>query len=111
METKIVNICTDKYDVKICRTEDNKIPLLVFNPFAPANGVFGNPFSLHDVNDDKERDKVIADYKEYFLNRIKVDDNFRQAVLGLRGKRLACFCAPKRCHGDVIVEWLNENTT
>lgn len=41
---------------------------------------------------------------------------FRDAVLEgrldpepLRGKRLACWCAPLRCHGEVIVEWLASN--
>jgi hypothetical protein len=27
----------------------------------------------------------------------------------LRGKRLACWCAPLPCHGDVIVEWLESH--
>lgn len=27
----------------------------------------------------------------------------------LRGKRLACWCHPLPCHGDVIVEWLDSH--
>jgi len=27
----------------------------------------------------------------------------------LRGKILGCWCKPKACHGDVIIELLDEN--
>jgi len=26
----------------------------------------------------------------------------------LKGKRLGCFCKPKLCHGDVLVELIND---
>lgn len=102
-DTTVVNIRTEKCDVKVCRTQDNKIPK------APANGCFGNPFFLKDVNDDEERAEVISKYKAYFLAKVEMDFDFRKAVLDLRGKKLGCFCSPKPCHADVIVEWLNEN--
>ena len=35
-----------------------------------------------------------------------VDSEFATRVKGLRGKQLGCFCKPKACHGDVIVEYL-----
>jgi hypothetical protein len=38
------------------------------------------------------------------------DRQFFTRVLDLYGKRLGCFCKPKPCHGDVIVEWLENNT-
>ena len=28
----------------------------------------------------------------------------------LRGKRLGCYCAPAKCHGDVLVELLERRT-
>lgn len=98
--TKVVNIRKDSYDVKICRKPDGTIP----SP--PQLGCFGNPFILHDTNDDVERAEVIRKYREYFYKRIENEPAFKEAVLALRGKRLACFCAPKACHGDVIVEYL-----
>ncbi len=101
METKVVNIKTDKCDVKICRRPDGSIPA------PPKAGCFGNPFFLKDVNNDEERAECIAKFREYFYKRIEVDQNFKKAVEGLRGKKLGCFCAPKPCHGDVYKEYLD----
>lgn len=103
MITTVVNLRHEKCDVKICRKPDNSIP----NP--PETGCFGNPFFLKNVNDDKERDEVIEKYEIYFRKRIDEDFEFRKAVLSLRGKRLGCFCFPRRCHGHIIVKWLEEN--
>lgn len=99
--TTVVNIRRDKYDVKVCRKPDNSIP----DP--PKAGCFGNPFFLRNVNDDVEREWVLKQYREYFYERIKTDKAFLDAVMTLKGKRLACFCAPKKCHADIIAEFLN----
>lgn len=102
--TKVVNLRLEKCDVKICRHK-GKIPK------PPLEGCFGNPIPLKNVDDEQERIECIAKFREYFHARIELDLNFREAVLGLRGKTLGCFCKqPDRevaCHGDVIVEWLN----
>jgi hypothetical protein len=103
VNTTVVNLKTDAYDVKICRRPNGSIP----DP--PNPGCFGNPFPMKNQFDDEEREKVIALYREYFEERIENDPAFRAAILTLRGKRLACFCAPKPCHGDVIKEWLDNN--
>lgn len=108
MKTEVVNLRSEKCDVKICRTKDNRIPK------APENGCFGNPFFLKNVNDEVERAEVIRKYKIYFLEKVESDLDFRAAVLALRGKKIGCFCKqPNKevaCHGDVIVEWLENNT-
>jgi len=67
---------------------------------------FGNPFPLTDPTDDRERDRVIAQYAAYFDARIASDPEFRRAVETLRGRDLGCWCAPRPCHGDVILAWL-----
>ena len=67
--------------------------------------IWGNPFK---VNIDGNREEVIEKYKQYFLNKIKEDADFREKTLKLRGKILGCWCKPKACHGDVIVEWLED---
>lgn len=103
--TRVVNLRLEKCDVKICRNKFGKIPR------PPLEGCFGNPIHLINVNDEQERQVCVAKYKEYFYARIELDLDFRDAVLGLRGKTLGCFCKqPDRevaCHGDIIVEWLN----
>ncbi len=105
MHAKVVNLRLEKCDVKICRNQKGKIP----NP--PEYGCFGNPFYLKNVNDEKERAEVVDNYRKYFYNRIKTDQAFLDAVLTLKGKTLGCFCKqPNKevaCHGDIIVEFLN----
>ena len=91
MTTQVVNIKTHKYDIYIGRAGHGH------------DGYFGNPFS---VARDGGRENAIRLYKEYFLNRIKIDPEFAIKVQELRGKRLGCFCKPESCHGDVIVEYL-----
>lgn len=63
-------------------------------------GYYGNPYY------DGTREENIRRFREYFAHRIETDPEFRQRVLALRGKRLGCFCAPRPCHGDVYVAWL-----
>jgi len=65
---------------------------------------FGNPFRMWTQDD---RADVIAKYEKWFNDRIAEDKDFRKSVLALSGKDLACWCAPRACHGDVILAWLN----
>lgn len=97
-ETCVVNFRLERCDVKITRRQDNTIP----DP--PKFGCFGNPFPVGVHG----RDKCIELFEEYFLDRLERDSDFAEAVLSLKGKRLGCFCKPKRCHGDVIKAWLDE---
>ncbi len=92
MKTTIVNICLSEYDVYIGRSKYGR------------DDTFGNPFI---IGIEGGRDKVIKLYKEYFLKRLKVDAEFARRIIGLKGKKLGCFCKPKACHGDVIVEYLD----
>jgi hypothetical protein len=64
---------------------------------------WGNPFSLHH---EKERLTVVERYRRWLLdpaNRTLV----RQACEELRGKDLVCWCAPRACHADVLLEVSN----
>jgi hypothetical protein len=67
--------------------------------------IFGNPFR---IGPKQTREQAIARYRANFLIRVEKDEDFREAVLSLCGKRLGCWCTPLPCHGDVIVEWLAE---
>lgn len=64
---------------------------------------FGNPYR---INADRDRDKVVELYREYFYKRIEEDEAFKKAIEGLKGKVLGCFCKPLACHGDIICEYL-----
>jgi len=57
---------------------------------------WGNPFPLEK---EQDRQKIIEKYCEYLLeNPILIAEASRE----LRGKKLACWCAPKICHASVL---------
>jgi len=100
METKVVNLRFDKYDVYIGRAGNGK------------DGYFGNPFVLEKEGDRKE---VLEKYKKYFYERLEKDAEFKRRVLELKGKILGCFCKKPDnkdilCHGDIIKEYLDNST-
>lgn len=92
MSTKVVNLYKEKYDVYIGRSGKG------------MDGYFGNPIKL---NKNDERGSTLEKYKEYFFNRLENDNEFKQKIHELKDKTLGCFCKPKPCHGDIIVEYLN----
>ena len=74
----------------------------------PANTVridrttpFGNPWRIGD--DDMTRADVIAMFEAEARERLTIEPDWLEP---LRGKDLACWCAPLPCHGDVIVRLL-----
>lgn len=85
--TTVVNLRKSKYDVYIGRGSS-----------------FGNPFV---IGKDGDRSEVIRKYRIYFADQLK-DEKFRELVVTLHNKVLACYCAPLACHGDVIVEFLDK---
>ena len=93
---KVVNLYKDKYDVYIGRGTEGKVPINI-----GTKGWLGNPFDVETYGD-----QAIPKFKEYFYNRIATDEAFKNAVLALKGKTLGCFCKPKPCHGDIIMEYL-----
>ena len=62
---------------------------------------WGNPFV---IGRDGGRDEVIARYRAWLEARPHLVEAARRE---LRGKVLACWCAPKACHGDVLLELAN----
>ena len=62
---------------------------------------WGNPFVMSDES-DAERARAIGAYRDWIVTQAELMDSLDE----LRGKRLGCWCAPKPCHGDVLVELL-----
>lgn len=76
--------------------------------------VWGNPFPMKDKS-EQERYRVIKAYRQWLWLQQTQGHITKEMILYLEGKRLACYCAPKACHGDVLIkaiEWAkqNENT-
>ena len=68
-----------------------------FDVYIGRGSNWGNPFR---IGPDGNRAEVIEKYRGWIQN-----EPLLLARLGeLRGKRLGCFCHPKACHGDVLVQ-------
>jgi hypothetical protein len=100
MKTQVVNLHKGKYDVYIGRRGKG------------FDGYFGNPVHIgrrcacgitHCYAGG-----TIPCFREYFYKRIANDAQFKASVDLLKGLRLGCFCKPGPCHGDVIVEYLED---
>lgn len=85
---------TNKPRVVDCRREP-------YDVYVGRPSPFGNPFV---VGKDGTRDDVIAKYRAWLLARPEL---VVKARAELRGKVLACWCAPQSCHADVLLEIAN----
>ena len=72
--TTVVNLNHDEYDVYIGR-----------------GSIWGNPFIR---GKDGNKLEVIEKYKKFLLS----NEVLLKKLETLKGKRLCCFCKPKRCH-------------
>jgi hypothetical protein len=59
---------------------------------------WANPFRIIR---DATREEVVVKYREWLPKQL----DLRAALRELRGNDLACWCAPRACHGDVLL-WL-----
>ena len=62
---------------------------------------WGNPF---EMGEDGDRDTVCDSFEIYFGRKYSLHNRITE----LKGKVLACWCYPKRCHGDHFVNKLEE---
>ncbi len=81
---KVVHCKQENYDVYIGR---------------PSK--WGNPFS---IGKDGTRKEVIKKYRNYILSNKKLMNELHE----LEGKVLGCWCKPRACHGDVLIELLDK---
>jgi hypothetical protein len=82
--TKVVNLYKEEYTIYIGR---------------PSK--WGNPF---EIGKDGSREEVLQKYKKYILKRPELLEMLPQ----LKNQTLGCFCKPKPCHGDILIELLEE---
>lgn len=67
--------------------------------------VWGNPYK---IGRDGTREECIEKYRTYLINRFRIEPELKEQLMALDGKRLACYCKPEACHGDVLVELIEE---
>lgn len=63
---------------------------------------WGNPFK---ITLSRDRDQAIFLYEDWIYHRVRRGQLDPE---GLRGRDLACHCAPLRCHAEVLLRLANE---
>lgn len=62
---------------------------------------WGNPF---EITDTRSRGQAIQEYEAW----IRTQPDLLEQLVELDGKILGCWCAPNRCHGDILVKLRRE---
>ena len=96
--------------IEICNLRNERMRF-AYDVRVDRASVLGNPYYMQN---ESKRDEVCDKYTIYFKERLL---NSNVAIKELQriwklhkqyGKvRLFCWCAPKRCHAEVIREFLN----
>jgi len=95
--------------VKNIRTEKPTHP---WDVKVDRSSYFGNGFVMKN---ESERDQVCDLYKQWFYDELydsamQAELSFLNNIIIKYGKlNLFCWCAPKRCHAEVIKDYLVEN--
>lgn len=82
-----------------------------YDVYCGRGSKWGNPFTHIKDRETKAtfivntRSEAIAKYKEWILTQPELLDSLDE----LKDKVLGCFCLPKSCHCEVLVELINEN--
>lgn len=66
-------------------------------------GTWGNPFPLRPAY---AREEIIEKYTAWLYEEFNAPYRARMYE-ALAGKTLVCFCKPKLCHGDIIVNYID----
>lgn len=69
---------------------------------------FGNPFRI-DKDTIQNRDDAIELYAEWILRPAQA--HLLHQIDSLRGKMLVCWCHPRRCHGDVLIQLMRDKAS
>ena len=91
--TRVINLYKEPYDVYIGR-----------------GSKWGNPYTTIQDKDTmaseivETSEEAISKYREHVLNTPELMESLDE----LEGKTLGCFCKPKPCHGDVLLELLTQ---
>jgi hypothetical protein len=91
--TRVVNVAESRFDVYIGRNPGLK---------TKSQMDWGNPFKL-SRDTGANRAAAIAQYRGHLWRQLQSDEISIEQLAKLHGKRLGCHCAPKACHGDVLV--------
>lgn len=79
-----------------------------FDVYIGRPSKWGNPYSHQEGTlaefKVETREEAVQKFKEYLLNNKELMESLPE----LKGKILGCWCAPKSCHGDILLEMANK---
>ena len=73
--------------------------------YPPKDSIFANPFK---VGRDGDRKEIIQKYRTYIRKKLSTGEINDIHLTDLHGKNLGCWCKPDLCHGDVLLEILDD---
>lgn len=91
--TKVVNLNKEDYDIYIGRGSKWGCPFTVIKD---------RPTLAKEIVGSKE--EALSKYKEYVLASPELMNSLNE----LDGKVLGCFCKPEKCHGDILLQLLEQ---
>jgi hypothetical protein len=99
----------DKFEVVNRKTQSKRCGVYIGRP-----SVLGNPFTHLEISTAvwrvASRDEAIDSYEKWLRDRVTEGDKYiREALDAIPdGATLVCWCAPLRCHADVVRNVLEE---
>lgn len=72
-----------------------------YDVYIGRGGRWGNPF---EIGKDGTREEVCAKYLGYLLE----SPELLASLPSLKDKTLGCYCAPKLCHGDILIHVMRQ---
>ncbi len=115
--TKVVNVkvayIRPKYDnLKEWTKDENNVYIgrknIVFIDgvrFPPQDSIWSNPFK---ISGDMSRDDVLEKYRNYLAQKLEDNPKMIDELKKLKDKNLGCWCNPDKCHGDILIEFINK---
>jgi hypothetical protein len=101
------NVCINDSRLGVIMTKGRVVNFWTWNPilehgkFIGRPTKWGNPFY---IGTDGNREECIAKYEEW----IREQPYLMESLDELEDRILVCYCAPKPCHGDVLLKLLEE---
>lgn len=108
LKTQVINVkkqnllLLGKKDFQECLNDPNFV--YIGRRVVYVNGTFEskwrNPFPAKFFG----RDECIEAYRQYIISKPELLQDLHE----LKGKVLGCWCKPDKCHGDVLIELINQ---
>ena len=113
IENKIQTCLRVSRKYKRTERKNTKIPVLVKkksidNWDIEITRMSGSIFANQFLSATYGRNGSIRQYKSWFTNKVETDSEFKNELLKLEGKILACVCDLEYCHGRVIIEYFKQ---